>query len=153
MKIINVLSWLLRFVNNTRKEKSDRILDAILRVTELENAEVRLYKMHQSCHMHMKLTSLTAGKPVKPSSSNFLTSGCTLCRTNLFKVRSHQEPVIVKAYIGLFVCLVTKAVHIELVSDLSTDTFLAAFHRFVTRRVYPTDVHSDNGMNFIGAKR
>ena len=46
VKIINVLSWLLRFVNNTRKEKSDRILDAILTVTEMENAEVRLYKMH-----------------------------------------------------------------------------------------------------------
>ena len=68
VKIINVLSWLLRFFDNTRKEKSDRILDAILTVTELENAEVRLYKMHQSCLMHTELTSLTAGKPVPKSS-------------------------------------------------------------------------------------
>ena len=69
------------------------------------------------------------------------------------KLGHTRKPVIVKAYIGLFVCLVTKAVHIELVSDLSTDAFLAAFHRFVARRSYPADVHSDNGTNFIGAKR
>ena len=68
VKIINVLSWLLRFVNNTRKEKSDRILDAILTVTEQENAEVKLYKMHQSCLMRTELTSFTAGKPVPKSS-------------------------------------------------------------------------------------
>ena len=68
VKIINVLSWLLRFLDNTRKEKSDRILDAILTVTELENGEVRLYKMHQSCLMRTELTSLTAGKPVPKSS-------------------------------------------------------------------------------------
>ena len=69
------------------------------------------------------------------------------------KLGHTRKPVIVKAYIGLFVCPVTKAVHIELVSDLSTDAFLAAFRRFVARWGYPTDVHSDNGTNFIGAKR
>ena len=68
VKIINVLSWLLRRINNTRKEKSDQILDAILTVTELENAKVRLYKMHQSCLMRTELTSLTAGKFVPKSS-------------------------------------------------------------------------------------
>jgi len=47
------------------------------------------------------------------------------------KLGHTRKPVIVKAYIGLFICLVTKAVHIEMVSDLSTDAILAAFHRFV----------------------
>ncbi|XP_026464924.1 uncharacterized protein LOC113367541 [Ctenocephalides felis] len=56
-----------------------------------------------------------------------------------------------KAYICLFVCLVTKAIHIELVSDLTTNSFLATFKRFMARRGKPREIYSDNGTNFIGA--
>lgn len=62
-------------------------------------------------------------------------------------VKSH------KAYICLFVCLTTKALHLELVSDLSTDLFLAAFKRFISRRGPVSILYSDGGSNFIGAKR
>lgn len=55
------------------------------------------------------------------------------------------------AYICLFVCTVTKALHIELSSDLSTETFLLAFTRFAARRGPIKEVHSDNGTNFVGA--
>lgn len=58
----------------------------------------------------------------------------------------------VKAYICLFICMATTACHLELVSDLSTDAFLAAFTRFVSRRGLPTDVFSDCGRNYIGAE-
>ena len=58
----------------------------------------------------------------------------------------------VKAYICLFVCLATKAVHIELVTDLSTPNFLAAFKRFIARRGQVSVIYLDNGTNFIGAK-
>lgn len=57
-----------------------------------------------------------------------------------------------KAYICLFICLVTRAVHIELVSDLSTDCFLNAFKRFIARRGPCGTLYSDNGTAFIGAK-
>jgi len=39
-----------------------------------------------------------------------------------------------KAYIAIFVCFVTKGVHVELVSDLTTDAFIGAFKRFISRR-------------------
>ena len=45
----------------------------------------------------------------------------------------------------------TKAVHLELVSNLTTEAFLASFKRFVSWRGLPTDVFSDNGSNFMGA--
>jgi hypothetical protein len=64
-----------------------------------------------------------------------------------------RKPVIVKAYICIFVSLSVKAVHIELVSDLTSEAFIAALRRFIARRGYPTLLWSDNGTNFIGADR
>ncbi|XP_018372878.1 PREDICTED: uncharacterized protein LOC108767463, partial [Trachymyrmex cornetzi] len=58
-----------------------------------------------------------------------------------------------KAYLAVFVCFVTKAVHIELVSDLTADAFLGAFRRFISRRGKPAHVFSDNRTNFVGANR
>ena len=52
----------------------------------------------------------------------------------------------------MFVCFVTKAVHLEPASDQSTGTFVAVLNRFVSRRNMPRDLHSDNGGNFIGAR-
>jgi len=60
---------------------------------------------------------------------------------------------IFKIYIAVFVCFTTKAVHLEVVTELSTDAFLAAFDRFVARRGLPTDVYSDCGTNFVGADK
>ncbi|KAL1447844.1 hypothetical protein WDU94_002711 [Cyamophila willieti] len=57
-----------------------------------------------------------------------------------------------KAYICIFVCLTTKAVHLELASDLSTDAFMAAFKRFLGRRGAVSVMYSDGGKNFLGAK-
>lgn len=59
-----------------------------------------------------------------------------------------------KSYLCLFVCFTTKCVHLEIVSELSTDAFLACFGFacFVSRRGLPTDVFSDCGTNFVGAR-
>ncbi|XP_072392194.1 uncharacterized protein [Diabrotica undecimpunctata] len=57
-----------------------------------------------------------------------------------------------KAYICLFVCFATKALHLELVSELSTEAFLASFRRFIARRGRCSVVYSDCGTNFVGAK-
>ncbi|XP_046803840.1 uncharacterized protein LOC124419256 [Lucilia cuprina] len=60
---------------------------------------------------------------------------------------------ILKAYVCIFVCFSTKAIHLEVTSDLSTDKFLAAFNRFISRRGCPLTIFSDNGTNFVGASR
>ncbi|XP_023223405.1 uncharacterized protein LOC111624721 [Centruroides sculpturatus] len=56
-----------------------------------------------------------------------------------------------KSYLALFICMATKAVHLEVVSDLTTAAFIAALRRFTSRRGKPTDIFSDNGTNFVGA--
>ena len=58
-----------------------------------------------------------------------------------------------KGYIILFICLSTKAIHLELVSDYTSESFLAAYRRMVSRRGHCTDIYSDQGTNFIGAAR
>jgi hypothetical protein len=56
-----------------------------------------------------------------------------------------------RCYLAIFVCMAVKAVHVEVVSDLSTPAFIAALHRFVSRRGIPMNIYSDCGTNFQGA--
>ncbi|XP_033314590.1 uncharacterized protein LOC117213346, partial [Bombus bifarius] len=57
----------------------------------------------------------------------------------------------IKVYVAIFVCLAIKAVHIELVDDLTSEAFIAALRRFIARQGYCSTIHSDNGTNFRGA--
>nr|XP_049702535.1 uncharacterized protein LOC126055847 [Helicoverpa armigera] len=56
-----------------------------------------------------------------------------------------------KCYLCLFVCLSTKAIHLELVSSLSSDAFILSLKRFISRRGKPSVIYCDNGTNFRGA--
>ncbi|XP_066600580.1 uncharacterized protein [Prorops nasuta] len=59
----------------------------------------------------------------------------------------------IKTYGCVFICMTTKAVHIEIVTEMTTEAFLAALRRFISRRAIPTDMYSDNGTKFVGANR
>ena len=48
-----------------------------------------------------------------------------------------RRSVAKKAYVCLFVSLAVKAVHIELVSNFTTEAFLATLQKFIARRGYP----------------
>ncbi|XP_020295809.1 uncharacterized protein LOC109860845 [Pseudomyrmex gracilis] len=56
-----------------------------------------------------------------------------------------------KAFIVVFVCMSTKAVHLDVASDYSANAFLAAFRRFTACRGLCQTLYSDCGTNFIGA--
>lgn len=58
---------------------------------------------------------------------------------------------ITKCYLCLFVCFSTKAIHLETVSDLSAQAFIASLKRFIARRGKPDNICCDNGKNFVGA--
>lgn len=60
---------------------------------------------------------------------------------------------LMKAYICVFICFTVKAVHLELVTDLTKESYLAALNRFIARRGKPSHIYSDNGTNFVGASR
>ncbi|KAJ8703598.1 hypothetical protein PYW07_017522 [Mythimna separata] len=58
-----------------------------------------------------------------------------------------------KGYVAVFICMVTKAIHLELVSDLTASAFIAALRRMSARRGVPGHIYSDQGTNFIGANK
>ncbi|XP_062538615.1 uncharacterized protein LOC134206889 [Armigeres subalbatus] len=70
-----------------------------------------------------------------------------------FYVRPVPRRPTIKMYVAVFICMCTKAVHLELVSDLTTDRFIQALRRFSARRGKCSDLYSDNGTNFVGARK
>ena len=58
-----------------------------------------------------------------------------------------------KRYGVIFTCMSVRAVHLEIVGSLSTDSFICALRRFMSRRGQVRTIISDQGRNFIGAKR
>lgn len=83
----------------------------------------------------------------------FSSTGVDFCGPIFIREGRRKNSKHIKAYVAVWVCMATKAVHLEVVSDLSTDAFLNAFKRFIGRRGKPSDVFSDNGTNFVGANR
>jgi len=71
----------------------------------------------------------------------------------ILKPNAPRSKVSIKGYLAIFVCFVTRAIHLEVVSDMSTSAFQAALQRFVARRGRPSHIHSDCGTNFVGASR
>ncbi|XP_062713268.1 uncharacterized protein LOC134290212 [Aedes albopictus] len=81
----------------------------------------------------------------------FINTGVDLCGP--FQYRKIRKASPIKCFVAIFVCLVTKAVHVELVYDLSTAAFIAALHRFIARRAKPSLIECDNATNFRGTAR
>ncbi|XP_062611017.1 uncharacterized protein LOC134272834, partial [Saccostrea cucullata] len=55
-----------------------------------------------------------------------------------------------KRWAALFTCLCTRAVHIEVLEEMSTSSFINALKRFITIRGNVKIIRSDRGTNFIG---
>ncbi|KAJ8009689.1 hypothetical protein DPEC_G00094120 [Dallia pectoralis] len=52
----------------------------------------------------------------------------------------------------VFICMASRAIHADIVSDMSAEGFLLAYQRFTSLREHPSKIWSDPGTNFVGAK-
>ena len=59
---------------------------------------------------------------------------------------AQKEPA--KVWVCLFTCLAVRAIHLELVGDLTTEQFLGCLRRFIARRGRPQQIISDNAPHF-----
>ena len=115
--------------------------------TEIRRKCVTCKKLHGSCVTQvMGKLPLARLKPSPPWSS----TGIDLFGPfNIFgEVKKRTS---MKVYGIIFVCLPSTAVHLDIVSDYSTDSFLIAFRRFVSIRGYPKLIFSDGGSQLVGA--
>ncbi|KAJ0169350.1 hypothetical protein K1T71_015234 [Dendrolimus kikuchii] len=102
------------------------------------------------------------GKTIKPQMGNlpsvrteglfpFYSTGTDFAGPYQISSKRGRGNRTTKCYLCLFVCLSTRAVHIEVVSDLTSHAFILCLQRFISRRGKPRVIYCDNGTNFVGA--
>ena len=77
----------------------------------------------------------------------FTNSGADVCGP--FKIKDGRKTNV--RFVVLFTCFSSRAVHLEAITNLSTDCFILALRRFLARRGPMLSLRSDNGTNFVGA--
>lgn len=90
---------------------------------------------------------------VNPPQRAFMCTGVDYTGAIELKSSKYRGNTTYKGYIAVFICMATKAIHLEAVTGMTTELFLMAMHRFIGRRGLPKDMNSDNGTNFIGAEK
>ncbi|GFY25964.1 integrase catalytic domain-containing protein [Trichonephila clavipes] len=84
-------------------------------------------------------------------SSPFTIAGLDLCGPFLVKYKNYRKGTLNKVYICVCICFSTKAIHLELLSDVTSDALIATLKRFTSRRGKCSKFYTDNATNFVGA--
>lgn len=98
---------------------------------------------------HLPMERVTVAEPFARTGVDF--AGPFLVKRTAGRPTRNNVQVEEKAWIAIFICLVSRAVHIEVLFGLSVHEFLAAFERFVIRKGQCFQLISDNGTTFVGA--
>ncbi|GFV00539.1 integrase catalytic domain-containing protein [Trichonephila clavipes] len=67
--------------------------------------------------------------------------------------KGQRKGIYHKCYVAIFICFITKAIHIEVVTQLTIEAMIATLKRFFSRRGKSTLICTDNATNSIGASR
>ncbi|XP_049308631.1 uncharacterized protein LOC125777586 [Bactrocera dorsalis] len=108
-------------------------------------------RRHQRILQNQQMASLPRERVlVAPVFSN---SGLDYCGPFHVRIGSRRSTTTSKTYAAIFVCMASRAVHIELAEDLSTRSFIDVYDRFISRRGICAKLFSDNGTQFVGADK
>ena len=101
-------------------------------------------KAHEQLMGQLPEARLSAAPP-------FTTTGIDFAGPFKLKTSKLRKAPTVDGFLCVFVCFTTKAIHLEVVTAMTTEAFLAALKRFASRRGLPQAIYTDNGSNFRGA--
>ncbi|XP_037906334.1 uncharacterized protein LOC119648636 [Hermetia illucens] len=87
---------------------------------------------------------------VTPNSPFYIT-GVDYVGPFLIKDRKGRRCKTSKCWVAVFICFASRAIHLDLVTELSSDCFILALRHFASRWGMPAKIYSDNGTGFVGA--
>ena len=109
-----------------------------------------------------KICKRLQGKPYSPVDSPPLPP-CRITQSEPFQVTGvdytgalkvkYPSKEVGKAYVVLFTCATTRGIHLEIVEDLTGQSFIFALRRFVGRQGFPQVLLSDNATTFTHAAK
>ena len=102
----------------------------------------------QGSRMQQKMADLPPER-VQAGGKPFLNTGLDCFGPFIVKKGRRHE----KRYGVIFTCMAVRAIHLEIVYDLTTDSMLNAIRRFLARRGRVEKFISDNGTNFTGSRK
>ena len=105
-------------------------------------------RRRQAPVMQQKMASLPEDR-ITPSKPPFIYVGVDCFGP--FLVRRGRATA--KTYGVLFTCIVIRAVYIEVVHFMDTESFINALRRFISRRGRPEEISSDNGGNLVKGEK
>ena len=124
-------------------------------ITSLRNTVRRVLRTCCICNRFnlVSITPLIGNLPVSrvTSTKPFLVCGVDYAGPILIKESRSRSRHLINSYIAMFVCFATKPIHLELVGDLTTESFMNSLRRLMARRGSVSDIYSDNATNFVGA--
>ena len=106
-----------------------------------------------TCRRHQAKPALPPPSPALPvyrvaADFSFQFTGTDFAGPLYVKTIYGSNSDLYKAYICLFTCATSRAVHLELTPDLQGTSFIRALRRFISRRGYPHLLINDNAMTF-----
>ncbi|XP_053391449.1 uncharacterized protein LOC128554225 [Mercenaria mercenaria] len=158
-KLLRVTANVMRFIHNCRQNTNRQT--GSLSASALHDAEIPWLRSCHATSFKEEIENLKViGKPYRApdppllpkirveEAPPFSVTGVDF--TGVLYVRNETGSES-KCYICLFTCAITRAVHLEVVPDLSTDSFLQAFRRFSSRKSLPKLMISDNATTYLSA--
>ena len=151
---------LLRYEHFRNNHIGPNGLIAIVRQTYwIINAKTQAKRIVSRCtvcfkHNPKRSKQLLGSLPLERTENvrAFYNIGVDLCGPFHVRPTKRRGNSTQKSYVALFICFAVKAVHLEILFDLTTESFIASLRRFIARRGVPHTIFSDNATNFVGTK-